>query len=262
MSDNLIQSNATTNKTSLKMSKWKVIKRAIAVDSAFKQKVSKFKELNQEFNNDDNLVPISKEDTIDSVDEINKDENLISLSNEVTNDRVGEIIADANVTDSLDDESILIDFWENRDIPSADLTEIDISVRLPDSVKAYNEEFVENSKELSLNISKLPEDIIYKQREAMEESLIYEKYKITQEIKKKEADVVWREHLARERLKVIEFDSALRLRKEKEKFTENVLEKEKYMGDVFRRAKFTLEKDLMAKQGTIKEKYGELDFDV
>jgi hypothetical protein len=47
MSDNLIQSNATTNKTSLKMSKWKVIKRAIAVDSAFKQKISKFKIIKQ-----------------------------------------------------------------------------------------------------------------------------------------------------------------------------------------------------------------------
>jgi hypothetical protein len=104
--------------------------------------------------------------------------------------------------------------------------------------------------------------VLAKQRDAVDADLFAEQLKTTQHIKREKADVVWREHQARERIKQLEIESFVRLKNERSRWAEEMLDRERSLGDSFLEAKTVLEKDLNAQSGKLKEQFGDLSNEV
>ena len=88
----------------------------------------------------------------------------------------------------------------------------------------------------------------------MEARLLSEQIKAMREGERREADVVFREHLARERIKKLETESFLRLQAEREKAEVERMKREAALGSQFRKAKYKIEKDVKAQEAVVKEK--------
>ena len=96
----------------------------------------------------------------------------------------------------------------------------------------------------------------------MEDEILAEQIKTSQLLKKDKADVVWREHMARQRVKQLETESNVRILNVKSLLFEEILERERILGKDFQRAKQHLETDIKKQEASLREKYGDLGADV
>ena len=180
-----------------------------------------------------------------------------------------------------DELATLVDFWEDSSIPppppypvsitpisfkhideeeneELDEDRIDL-IREPVQVPVdfYFSSFESAAKERSLNISKLPREFVEAQRVAIEAGIQSEQIKAQQERERREADLKFREHAARERIKKLEADSYTRLLAEKEKTEIERMRREASLGAQFRKAKYKMEEEIKAQEAEVREKYGE-----
>ena len=163
--------------------------------------------------------------------------------------------------DPIEEEKLLQQFWDDAEIPPpppAAMPHLAISSQ---ETLDYRLAFTDEAKSLGLQVSKVPQEAIDQQRKQLEETLFKEQVLQMTAAKKREADVVFREHLARERIKKLEAESTERLRIEKEKLSEAMSIREVRLGESFRVAKENLESDIKAQGALIKEKYGDLNLE-
>lgn len=120
------------------------------------------------------------------------------------------------------------------------------------------ESFPEESKSLSVTVNTIPDAVVKERKEAVELSLLSEKERTLEIIKRREVDVVWREHIARERIRKLEEDSAARILAEKEKALKITWQKEQVLGQQFRRVREELEAGVRNQEAAIVESYGEM----
>jgi hypothetical protein len=150
----------------------------------------------------------------------------------------------------------LTEYWADNRIKPFILDE-DTSF-FPPPVPAFEEKFVVESKTVGLNINSIPDSVINTQKEKMKSVLQLESSKALEDMKKKQVDVVWREHLARLRVEKLEDDARKRLENEKQNFLLSMSEREHLLGRQFRRAREELEDGVKKQNASIKENFGEL----
>jgi hypothetical protein len=165
---------------------------------------------------------------------------------------------------------ISLDFWKNLSIPrppspptapllQSDKALNDTSDQVPmDGISDYAGTFDKESQNVSLVVSKLPEAIVLEQRKKMDKVAHLEREKAIQLMKKREADILWRENCARERILQNELESKQRVQNELKKLNIESNEREEFLNRQFRRAKEDLEAHLAKKQAQLDEIHGSL----
>lgn len=150
-------------------------------------------------------------------------------------------VAKPNAVDSIDD-------FAPTAIMPAEPTVMDIS------------SFEDGSKTLSLTVSKVPDDVVEDYNEKVKAALAAERQKIVDELKNHEADIIWREHAAQERIRLMESAARHRTVVEKQKIAKEKLRKEKEIGQQFRRVREKLDAGIKKQHAAVKETYGHLQF--
>lgn len=125
-------------------------------------------------------------------------------------------------------------------------------------VNDYVGRFDNSSCLKSLTVSKLPHQIIDAQRLAMEAKLFSEQMRVLRDAERRESDIVYREHMARERIKILEQQSYERLLAEKKKALSELLDREEMFSINFRKAKKLMQTEMESQERRILEKHGQL----
>ena len=128
----------------------------------------------------------------------------------------------------------------------------------PPPVPSFETNFEEESRSVTLLINRVPKELIMKQKQMMEVEIQEEKERNAVEFQRKESDIIWREHLARQRIIQVENSTRTRLNSEREKSLLAVDEKEKKIGRDFRRARENLEAGVKRQLISIQERFGEI----
>ena len=123
---------------------------------------------------------------------------------------------------------------------------------------SYEADFMEESKPLSLMVNKVPKELIIKQKKLMDTEVQEEQQRNSHDFRLKEGDIIWREHLARQRVLQLEQATRTRLDAEKEKIMWDLDEKEKKVGRDFRRAREDLEMGVKRQVASIRENFGDM----
>ena len=125
----------------------------------------------------------------------------------------------------------------------------------------YLREFSESAGRALLEVRHVPEELVQRRRDELETSFAIEQRAAAEERLRQEAELVWREHGARVRVRDLEAAMWARLAVEKRKMAEVALEREQILSWQFRKAREYLEEGLMKQLGEIRERYGELSAD-
>ena len=182
------------------------------------------------------------------------------------------------------DDTELMEFWIDEIIPNPPELYIDIEtgkemlktgdeeeIRLGENVReimnipfsyptppTFQNTFENENKEVSLIVNRLPEDVVRKKKEELDMAIFKDQQLNIEELRKKEADIIWREHLARKRISNLEDEMRKRLLIEKEKLIIDTQEKNKKIGNDFRQAREHLEIGIKRQMVAIKEKFGDI----
>ena len=154
-------------------------------------------------------------------------------------------------------EEELNEYWQNFTLSAPEQGELDKFE--PPVTSDIVEEYATESKEQSVVIGKVPKEAILEQKEALKKKLYEERTAVVDNMKKKERDVVWREHLATQRVKTLEEHAKERIRNEQEKLSEQYATREKLLNQEFRRGREALESALHRQQSSLGEVFGKLD---
>lgn len=125
----------------------------------------------------------------------------------------------------------------------------------------YEEEFQEASGNVALTVSRVPESVLSKHQEELDNKLMEERRSTADKIRAKEVDILWRENLARERVIKLEKEAQERIAVEKMKYGQYLQHKEAELSNSFRRAREQLEQGVKAQKAAIYQKYGEYEVD-
>ncbi|CAM9266892.1 unnamed protein product, partial [Ectocarpus fasciculatus] len=120
------------------------------------------------------------------------------------------------------------------------------------------EDFTMQSKSVSLVISKLPEEVILKKKKQLDAEVVAEKRRDAQDNIKSQANLLYLENEARERVHRLQEKASDKVRKEKEAMVAEMFSREAAIGREFRRAREVLESDLKKEQAFLMEKHGTL----
>lgn len=173
------------------------------------------------------------------------------------NNEVNEVNSDSDKLEIDDIE--FYDFWKNYEVPKPDISDdIDKDMLSPPESTDFETDFENETKPLSLLINRIPEKVVHDKQKEAETNAFEEQRKKLKEIKLKELDVVWRENLARERIKKIEKDIKMANNAEKEKMYIYLMEKEKKLARDFRRLREELEKGIKRQEAAVFENFGKL----
>lgn len=155
------------------------------------------------------------------------------------------------------EDANLMDFWAQRNPVSLDdiLFDMDTPIELDSKLES---EFQTGAPPLAVTVNRIPEEVVTQQKEKIQLAMYEEQSKVLDNIKRKEVDVIWREHLARERLVALEEESKRRIEVEKEKLMKLAKEKETLLGRNFRQVREELEEGLKRQQGAVKEHFGKV----
>ena len=154
------------------------------------------------------------------------------------------------------DEEKAIQEWDDLSLPTP--PEVIEPQFMPPPVPAFETEFDEESKEKTLVVSSVPVQLVNKQKQLMELAILDDQRKSTAELRAKESDVIWREHLARQRVIRMEDEAKLRLAVEKQKILVETDEKKKKIGRDFKRATERLNSEIQQQLVYIRERFGEV----
>eukprot|EP01041_Mallomonas_annulata_P000103 gene103-145_t len=161
---------------------------------------------------------------------------------------------------TMDDDSVPLEF---DDILPRDVSLFSYDIEKPSLITEITEEDkvdlnLEELDNIALAISRVPEEVMMGQKRAMDQEFLKERKSMVEMLKRKEADILWREHLARQRVDKMEQEARHRIEQEKIKMSESFFEKEASIGRDFRRAREELENRLTQQKASIREKYGDL----
>jgi hypothetical protein len=109
-----------------------------------------------------------------------------------------------------------------------------------------------------LEITRIPDDVIDTRKTAIERAHWKEHQATIENVKKTQIDVIFRENLARKRIKEMETKTKEQLLIEKTKIAQLALEKEKKIGQKFRKAREDLESGISRQLGAVREHFGKL----
>ena len=161
--------------------------------------------------------------------------------------------------DTLELEDINLDaFWDKTEIIRPfELTE-DISkqIKRPDEKPHVYEEFDTMVTPQALPVSRIPEEIVHEKKAIMEKATIEKHKEAVDNMKKLQTDVIWREDLARKRVKEMEKKARTNLLVEKAKVVKLTMEKERDLSLKFRKAREDLEEGIKRQEGAVKENFG------
>lgn len=156
-----------------------------------------------------------------------------------------------------EEDHVLDDYWSKveLDFPkSAPMQEF-----IPPNPPTYEEEYAQESKESKVVLGKIPKEKVREQKDVLKTKLYEERAKTIEAIKNKERDVIWREHLALERVKDMEDDCRAKMANERVKMAKVRIDREKRMAREFRRARESLESSVQRQGAVLGEVFGELD---
>lgn len=125
----------------------------------------------------------------------------------------------------------------------------------------FLQDFEQTAKSSALEIRRIPEEVIHKKREEMEVIQAEEQRLAAERRIKEEAELVWREHGARSRIRDLEAEMWRKIQLEKRKLAEIASEREQLLSWQFRRAREVLEDGLVKQSGEIQERYGRVAVD-
>eukprot|EP01038_Epipyxis_sp_PR26KG_P005003 gene5003-6988_t len=128
----------------------------------------------------------------------------------------------------------------------------------PIVVSPIDEEFMNESRPLGLTVAKIPESVVRSEQERAELQNLEQQRKIIETIKRKEADVIWREHIGRERVMKLESEVKAKSEIERQKISEDWLDRELRLGEEFRKVREKLEDGIRQQQAAISESYGQV----
>lgn len=126
---------------------------------------------------------------------------------------------------------------------------------IPDYVGAFSE----SSKPQKMTVSKVPQELVIQQMKEREEVEAQMRYTELDKVKKVEGDLLYREHVARQRVQSLEDESRARLRAEKEKMNVDFVQREYNLERDFKRAREEMETFLEEKHSVLKEEVGDLE---
>lgn len=131
--------------------------------------------------------------------------------------------------------------------------------RLLETIPDYVGAFSEDSKPKKMTVSKVPQELVVQQMKEREEVEAKMRYTELDKVKKVEGDLLYREHVARQRVQALEDESKRRLRAEKEKMNIDFVHREYNLERDFKRAREEMETFLEKKHSILKEEVGDLE---
>ncbi len=163
-------------------------------------------------------------------------------------------------TEDIELEDIkLMEFWEDVHIVNFKPDEKHlVGTELPVVKTTAEDDFEIEYLPVNVSVSRIPEQVVSEQKEKIQLSLCEEQSKIIDDIKRKEVDVIWREHLARERLIALEVESRTRIDTERDKLVELARQRDVLLGKDFRKVREELEAGLRRQQGAVRESFGQM----
>lgn len=127
--------------------------------------------------------------------------------------------------------------------------------------KDYVKEFDDAATKSSLTISKVPKEALLKKQRELDQTIIQDTRRLAKTSIKREADLLWRENAARERVIKMQSDTLAEIGAERARVLDELEQRETDVGMEFRRTRELLEEELEAKKAVIKERFGELSRD-
>lgn len=118
--------------------------------------------------------------------------------------------------------------------------------------------FDEEAEPLKLEISRIPENAVQDKKDTIEKGLFAQHQANIDTIKKLQTDVIWREDLARKRVIELEAQTKQRIQIEKTKMVKSALDRERNMGQQFRKAREELEEGIRRQEAAVKEHFGRM----
>jgi hypothetical protein len=159
---------------------------------------------------------------------------------------------------SIEEEDQELDnYWSKveLDFPKSD----PLQEFIPPNPPTYEEEYAQESKDNKVVLGKIPKEKVREQKDVLKTKLYEERAKTIEVIKSKERDVIWREHLAMERVKQMEDESREKMANERVKLAKVRIDRERRMAREFRRAREALETSVQRQGAVLGEVFGELD---
>jgi hypothetical protein len=141
-----------------------------------------------------------------------------------------------------------------EDLPSLTL----ISDREEFKTEMVSEVFNENSKHLSLSVSRIPEAVVQAKREEIERQVQEERLIMLEKLRKREEDIDYREMSAKDAVQAKEREARRRLDAEKQKVASLSLKKQKNLAQDFKKMREELEVGIKRQQGAVKEHFGKM----
>jgi hypothetical protein len=124
--------------------------------------------------------------------------------------------------------------------------------------KDHLKEFDEVATKSSLTISKVPKEVLLKKKRELDLTMIEEARRLAEENIKREADLLWRENAARDRVLKLQSDTLKDIGAERARALDELEQRETDVGMGFRRARELLEDELESKKAVIRERFGRL----
>jgi hypothetical protein len=124
----------------------------------------------------------------------------------------------------------------------------------PDLEKTFEEEV----QPVKLEISRVPEEAVQEKKETIEKALLSQHRVNVETVKKLQTDIIWREDLGRKRVLELETKAKNKIRVERTKTIESALEREKKMGEQFRKAREELEEGIRRQEAAVREHFGKV----
>jgi hypothetical protein len=171
----------------------------------------------------------------------------------------GTPVARTDQTVMLEMEDIkLMDLWKDENyfksypLESKVLPEITLPSLQPD----LETKFAEESQPVQVEISRIPEEAVQQKKDTIEQALLFQQKTRIESVKKLQTDIIWREDLARNRVKDLEEKSRKRMEIERTKMIKSALDRESSMANQFRRAREELEEGIRRQEAALKEHFG------
>lgn len=176
-----------------------------------------------------------------------------------------EVKVDEPETPNIELEDISLGrMWADNDIPEP----VDPTDNLPIlSLLSEREEFTgvmtadvfnEDSQQLSVTVSRIPEAVVAAKKAEIERQVQEERLKMLQKLRDREKDIDYRETAAKDAVQSKEQEARKRLDAEKSKVASLALRKEKTLAQNFRKMREELEAGIKRQQGAVKEHFGKL----
>lgn len=230
--------------------------------------------MNDRFNSLARMLSSVDDAEDDEVDESAILEDLLPrpiIKNDISQDSddKNDIESDMEI---IDDTSVInLEFWNSLSVPKPPSPSMSPSLILEDAListaastnvgsgTAYDEEFLKESANLSLSVSKVPKEVLIEQQKRIDEESISTRQKNIEIMKRRDTDILWREHLARERILQKEAQTKIQNEYDLKKLHQEANEREEFLNRQFRKAKEDLEEFVKTQQAQLVEVHGKLE---